>query len=88
MHQPANMDYDSNVGTKTSKGTSTTQKATINEVKVFYILTLCILDYYYYVTQFLAQNNRKIITIDPNGTCFFRGLSYQLFGTQEEHSIA
>ena len=42
-HQPANMDYGSNVGTQTSKGTSTTQKATINEVRVFYILTLCIL---------------------------------------------
>ena len=25
--------------------------------------------------------------MDPDGNCFFRGLSYQLFGTQEEHSM-
>lgn len=37
--------------------------------------------------QFLAQSDRKIVTMDPDGNCFFRGLSYQLFGTQEEHSM-
>ena len=42
-HQPTNMDYDSNVGTQICKGNSTTQKTTINEVRVFYILMLCIL---------------------------------------------
>ena len=25
--------------------------------------------------------------MDPDGNCFFRGISYQLFGTQEEHSM-
>jgi hypothetical protein len=38
-------------------------------------------------TQFLAKSDRKIVTMDADGNCFFRGLSYQLFGTQEEHSM-
>ena len=30
---------------------------------------------------------RKIISMKPDGNCFYRTLSYQLFGTQEEYNI-
>ena len=31
---------------------------------------------------------RKIISMKPDGNCFYRTLSYQLFGTREEYDIA
>ena len=31
-----------------------------------------------YVTQFLAWINRKIVKMDPDDDCFFRGISYMI----------
>lgn len=30
---------------------------------------------------------RKIISMKPDGNCFYRALSYELFGTQEEYDV-
>ena len=32
----------------------------------------------------MANNGRKIVHMKPDGNCFYRSISYQLFGTQEE----
>ena len=37
--------------------------------------------------QFFAQTGRMVIPIEPDGSCFFRAISYQLFGTQDYHVI-
>lgn len=36
--------------------------------------------------SFLAKANRKVVSIKPDGNCFYRAISYQLFGTEEEDS--
>ena len=30
---------------------------------------------------------RKISSMKPDGNCFYRALSYELFGTQEEYDV-
>ena len=38
------------------------------------------------MTSFFEQYGRKLFEMVGDGNCFYRGISYQLFGTQEEHS--
>ena len=38
------------------------------------------------MTSFFEQYGRKLFEMIGDGNCFYRGISYQLFGTQEEHS--
>ena len=37
------------------------------------------------MTLFFEQYGRKLFEMVGDGNCFYRGISYQLFGTQEEH---
>jgi len=37
--------------------------------------------------SFLAKANRKVVSIKPDGNCFYTAISYQLFGTEEDSTI-
>jgi len=37
--------------------------------------------------SFLAKANGKVVSIKPDGNCFYRDISYQLFGTEEDSKI-
>ena len=39
-----------------------------------------------FTQSFLAKANRKVVSIKPDGNCFYRVISYQLFGIEEEDS--
>ena len=36
--------------------------------------------------SFLAKTDRKAVKMKPDGNCFYRAISYELFGTEEEDS--
>ena len=37
------------------------------------------------INDYLAAQNRRVIKIKQEGNCFYSALSFQLFGTEDEH---
>ncbi|XP_065893597.1 uncharacterized protein [Dysidea avara] len=35
--------------------------------------------------KFLSKVNRRVVAMQPGGNCYYRTISYQLFGIQEQH---
>ena len=45
----------------------------------------CLLMAHFTFMQYLTKSGRKAYAIEMDGNCFFRALSYELFGTQDQH---